>query len=154
MLPEISEAILRLRALRGKIFETLEGLDADALNWSPTDANTNSLFVLATHCIGSEHGWMFETLGHGAKTRNRSAEFAARASNLDALRAEYARVTQETETLLATRSSDDLSRRRENANFGPISERWIILHIIEHYAEHLGQMYLTKQLWEDSKIVR
>jgi hypothetical protein len=25
--------------------------------------------------------------------------------------------------------------------------RWCILHVIEHYAQHLGHMQLTRQLW-------
>ena len=153
MLPEIQEAILHLRDLRAKIFETLDGLNADALNWSPTQEGTNSLFVLATHCIGSEHGWIFEILGRGDKTRNRPTEFMAKGSDLTALRDEYARVTQETEALLATRTLADLWTTRERTNFGDVSERWIVLHVIEHYSEHLGQMYLTRQLWEGRAIV-
>jgi hypothetical protein len=26
--------------------------------------------------------------------------------------------------------------------------RWFVVDIIQHYAEHLGQMRLTRQLWE------
>ena len=149
MLPELQESTEHLRVLRAKIFETLDGLDAEALNWSPTRENTNSLYVLAAHCIGSEHGWMFEILGRGEKTRNRPAEFLARGNDLSALRAEYERVTQETEMLLATRTAEDLLTMRARTNLGEVSERWIVLHVIEHYSEHLGQMYLTRQLWEN-----
>lgn len=154
MLPEISQALANLRDLRTKIFETLNGLDAQALNWSPTTEGTNSLFVLATHCIGSEHGWMFEILGRGEQTRNRAAEFQARGGDLAALREHYALVTQETESLLAARTAEDLYTTRHREGFGEVSERWIVLHAIEHYSEHLGQMYLTRQLWEDRKIVQ
>lgn len=152
MLPEITQALENLRVLRGKIFETLDGLDAGALNWSPTREGTNSLFVLATHCIGSEHGWMFEILGRGEQTRNRPAEFRAQGNDLTALREQYALVTQETETLLAARTPEELATTRYRENFGDVNERWIILHVIEHYSEHLGQMYLTRQLWEQQSI--
>jgi uncharacterized damage-inducible protein DinB len=154
MLPEIAEAIEHLRELRAKVLKTLEGLDADALNWAPTNVATNSLYVLATHCSGSEHGWIFEILGRGEPTRNRSAEFLAQGIDLEGLREQSARVAQETETLLATRTRDDLMTTRYREGFGDVSERWIILHVIEHYSEHLGQMFLTRQLWEDSKIVQ
>lgn len=150
MLPEISEYLEHLRALRGKVLQTLDGPDADALNWTPTGEGTNSLFVLATHCIGSEHGWMFEILGRGEPTRNRPAEFLARGDDLTALREQYARVAQETETLLAARTLDDLTTMRTRTPYGDVSERWIILHVIAHYSEHLGQMFLTRQLWENT----
>lgn len=154
MLSEIQESLEHLRALRAQVLQTLAGLNADALNWSPTRENTNSLYVLATHCIGSEHGWIYEILGRGAQTRNRPAEFgamadlAAQGNELTALRAQYEKVAQETETLLATRTAQDLLTTRYRTPYGDVSERWIILHVIEHYSEHLGQMYLTRQLWE------
>jgi uncharacterized damage-inducible protein DinB len=154
MLPEISEAIEHLRVLREKVLRTLDGLDADAWNWTPTPNATNSLYVLATHCIGSEHGWIYETLGRGEKTRNRPAEFLARANDLNALREQYARVALETETLLVARTPDDLLTTREREDFGAVSERWIMLHVLEHYSEHLGQMYLTRQLWEGRAVVQ
>jgi hypothetical protein len=28
---------------------------------------------------------------------------------------------------------------------------WIVFHVIEHTATHLGHMQLTKQMWEESK---
>jgi len=154
MLAEITEYLEHLRALRGKVLQTLEGLGADALNWTPTNDATNSLFVLATHCIGSEHGWMFEILGRGELTRNRPAEFLARGDDLAALREQYARIARETEALLATRTLDDLLTTRARTPFGDVSERWIILHVLEHYSEHLGQMYLTRQLWEGRALVQ
>ena len=36
-----------------QIVATLDGLEADELNWRPGGAETNSLFVLATHMIGA-----------------------------------------------------------------------------------------------------
>ena len=148
MLPELQETLEHLRVLRAQVLQTLDGLGAEQLNWKPLAEGANSLYVLATHCIGSEHGWIFEVLGGGEKTRNRPAEFLAHGNDVNAIRERYAQVAQETETLLATRTLDDLLTTRERTPFGDVSERWIALHVVEHYSEHLGQMYLTRQLGE------
>ncbi len=148
MIHEISEYLNSIERQRAKIFATLENAPRDAWNWAPTNDETNSLFVLATHVIGSEHGWIFEILGRGAETRNRPAEFLAKGESLDALRAEYERVGNETREIFEHLTEQDLSTTRYRESHGDVSMRWIILHVIEHSSEHLGQMELTKQLWE------
>lgn len=151
MLPEISEYLASLDRQRAKILETLATAPADAWNWAPTGDETNSLYVLAKHCIGSEHGWIFEILGRGEKTRQRETEFLARAESLDDLRAEFQRVANESHEILNGLTNDDLATTRYRESHGEVTVRWIILHVIEHFSEHLGQMYLTKQLWEQNK---
>jgi uncharacterized damage-inducible protein DinB len=151
MLPELDEILRYLTALRAKMLGTLEDAGPAAWNWTPTSDNSNSLYVLATHAIGSEHGWIFEILGQGDKTRDRASEFRAAAHDLGELHASYARVAQETQDLLATLTGDDLVKTRFREGYGQVSGRWILLHVIAHYSEHLGQMYLTKQLWERNR---
>jgi uncharacterized damage-inducible protein DinB len=148
MLPEAQEYLLALQDRRTKIFELLESAPVAAWNWTPTDDETNSLFVLATHVIGSEHGWIYEIVGDGAKTRNRPAEFQAKGESLDALKSEYAHVGQETENVLALLQESDMSTTRYRESHGDVTVRWAILHAIEHMSEHLGQMQLTLQMWE------
>lgn len=150
MLPEMDQAIQHLHGLREHLLKTLEGLDAAALNWTPTAHGTNSLYVLATHSIGSEHGWIAETLAGYPKTRNRAAEFEARGADLAALRQHFAQVARETEAILSARTPEQLATTRPDERRGPVTERWIVLHVISHLSEHLGQMYLTRQLWEQA----
>ena len=157
MLHEVSEYLNSIERQRAKIFATLENAPRESWNWAPSGDETNSLFVLATHVIGSEHGWIFEILGNGAQTRNRPAEFVAMAdiaamgNSLDTLRAEYERVGNETREIFEHLTEQDLSTTRYRESHGDVSVRWIILHVIEHSSEHLGQMELTLQLWEKNK---
>lgn len=148
MLTEISEYLYSIDRQRARILETLETADPASLNWTPTRAETNSLFVLGTHVIGAEHGLIFELLGDGPRTRNRPAEFLAQGTNLDNLRLEYQRVADETRQILTRLTEKDLETTRYREGTGQVTVRWIILHLIKHLSEHLGQMELTKQLWE------
>jgi uncharacterized damage-inducible protein DinB len=148
VLPEIQSYLDTLRELRGNVLRTLEGLDAAGLNWTPTRDQSNSLFVLGTHSIGSEHGWISETLHRGPKTRNRPAEFLEKGKDISALSQQYERTAQETEEILSALTETDLGATREAGRHGTVTARWIILHVVKHYSEHIGQMYLTRQLFE------
>jgi len=143
MLPEVQAYIERLRAARAEVFETLEGSNADALNWHPLPDETNSLFALATHGLGAERRWLHEQVGRQKIERDRAAEFHARGEDVAALRAAYDTVARESEAILARLVETDMEALREKNTV-----RWCILHVIEHYNEHLGQMRLTRQLWE------
>lgn len=148
MLNEISEYLASIDGQHARILRTMEAADPASLNWKPTREETNSLFVLGTHLIGSEHGLIFELLGNGPRTRNRPAEFLAQGTGLDNLRLEYQRVAEETRQILAPLTEEDLNSTRYREGTGQVTVRWIILHLIKHLSEHLGQMELTKQLWE------
>lgn len=148
MLPETESYLEALRELRGNVLKTLEGVDAAGLDWTPTKQETNSLIVLATHLAGSEHGWIFETLHQGDKTRDRASEFRAKGDSVGPLRQDFARIERETLEILSPLTEPDLLTTRRTGNHGTVTLRWIILHVIRHYSEHIGQMYLTRQLLE------
>lgn len=148
MLPEIQNYLDTLADLRTTVLETLEGVSAEGLNWTPTQDRTNSLLILGTHCIGSEHGWIFETLHRGPKTRNRSAEFTVKGDEVGALRQRYAQTASETQEILGALAESDLGTTHEAGRDGTVTTRWILMHVVRHYSEHIGQMYLTRQLFE------
>lgn len=148
MLTENSEFLQSINHQRTKIFAVLEQAPLEALNWAPTNDETNSMYVIGTHVIGSEHGWIYEILGNGEKTRKRSAEFLVKGNGLDSLRVEYQRVAQQTEQVLAGLTEADMTTLRFRESHGDVTVRWILLHVIEHSSEHLGQLELTLQMWE------
>jgi uncharacterized damage-inducible protein DinB len=147
MLSEIETYIERLRELRAQILKTLDGSNADALNWRPTPSESNSLFALATHSLGAERRWLHEVVGLRKIERDRAAEFRARGDDVAALRITYEAVARESEKILARLTEADMETLRGDPPKA-YTVRWCILHVVEHYCEHLGQMYLTRQLWE------
>ena len=148
MLPEVETYIERLRAARAEILKLLEGLSVDALNWQPLPAETNSLYALATHSLGAERYWLHGLVGRRKVERDRAAEFHARGEDIAALRAAYAAAARESEEILARLVESDMAAERGEAPKTRLV-RWCILHVAEHYSEHLGQMRLTRQMWEN-----
>ncbi len=151
MLSETRTYIERLRALRADTLKALDGANARALNWKPTARDTNSLFVLATHLLGSERHWIHRVVGGRAVERDRDAEFRARGKDSANFRAQFDLVAQTSEEVLARLTDADLNAARDTPNYGTVTVRWAIVHLIEHFAEHVGQMNLTRQVWQAQK---
>ncbi len=140
--------IERVREFRSNTLKTLEGVNASGLNWKPTRKDTNSLFVLATHLIGSERFWIHQFVGQREVQRDRDAEFRAQGSGAEALREAFDEVAHTSDEILSALTPADMDVEHQG-NYGTRSVRWAILHMIEHYAEHAGQMSLTRQVWEE-----
>jgi len=148
MLPEAQTYADVLRAARARIWALLDGASRDALDWHPTPDASNSIYALAAHCLGAERRWIHQIVGGRAIVRDRDAEFRALAENLATLQTTYAEVAIQTERILNEATLDTLSEAKSDGK-NSYAARWCILHIVEHYSEHLGQMALTRQLWEN-----
>jgi len=149
MTPSSKTYLEILRARRSDVLKMLDGLNGDALNWRPLTNETNSLYVLALHSLGAERKWIHEIVGGEKIERDRDAELRAHGEDVQALRAMYDAAAKRSEDILARLTESDLETLRPAMRAGEQSVRWCILHILEHYNEHLGQMALTRQLWEN-----
>lgn len=132
--------------------DLVQGLDADALNWSP-GPEMNSIAVLYAHLLDAERFLLAAALGETVE-RDREAAFRYRAPDaaalvqlIDAVEAEsLARIDRLTEDDLATvraPAGDRLNRRYPGA--------WWVLHALGHDREHIGQAMITRQLYEQRR---
>jgi uncharacterized damage-inducible protein DinB len=134
-----------------RAFETvIAGLSVEALNWQPaTDAN--SLTVLVTHAWGAAEAWTLRAAGREME-RDRAAEFRAKAE-LAGLQTLLTGGGARIEAALEAIDPATLGRVRIGPLTQPSSDEeytgaHCVLHAVEHAQEHLGQAYLTRQLWE------
>ncbi len=158
MPPEIQSYLERINGARDQIRALLESLPAndlpEILNWRPiegkNDHATNSLGVLAVHTAGAEHFWIGEVIGGMPPTRDRDEEFRAEVLDLREILKQLDVVAAETRNVMEWLMPANLDEIR-HVRGRDVSVRWIILHIIEHSALHLGHMQLTYQLWVGGK---
>lgn len=150
MLPEIHAYLTDFEELREQIKSLLEGLDPEALDWRPIEGAgelaTNSLTAMVVHLVGSETYWMKEVIGGKKIVRDRDAEFVTKGLSVPEMRAKIeasGKVTREILSALTEKQLEESRKWRDRS----VSVRWGILHVIEHYAQHLGHMQLTRQLW-------
>jgi hypothetical protein len=129
--------------------EIVADLDAEALNWRP-GPDTNSLAVLVIHLLGAVHSCVTTTLGKPID-RDRDAEFRVVASGPEELLAEIDRIDALLPALVDEITAEDLEAMRKRPNDRLNREKsgvWWLFHGMRHAREHIGQMLLTRQMYE------
>jgi uncharacterized damage-inducible protein DinB len=133
--------------------QSLAGAANDALNWRPGGDDTNSLAVLAVHALSSTRSWLSVATGAPLPERDRDAEFEATASDAASLLAWFDGLALECRALLEPAGAIDwraVRRTHPRPDDRPeeVSGAWALLHALEHLREHEGQLFLTRQLWD------
>jgi uncharacterized damage-inducible protein DinB len=141
---EMAMARAWLTHLRESAIYKLDGLADDQLRWAPTPT-ANSLGVIVVHLGYAERLWLraifageemdmawraeMFTLPDGWSVADVIAFYRAETAAADA-------------ALDAATSFDEPSR----AAFRPTTLRWVVTHLIEEIARHLGHMDITREL--------
>lgn len=147
MSTETDAYIERLDYLTDEFKKALQGISAEELDWVPLSTDSNSACVLATHAAGTQSAWIHQIVGGIDINRSRDAEFAAKGATVDELVALLDRTASTSRTVIDGLSTADLHKIHETADGQRVSTRWAILHTLEHIAQHLGHLTLTRQLY-------
>jgi uncharacterized damage-inducible protein DinB len=149
MEPEIQGYLTEFGILRRNIQDTIRGLNDEGANWHPLQKETNSIYAILTHLMGADDFWVHNIILGEEKQRDREADFRA-TGNLGILLTRWENAWNEIESILAKLSHEQLIEVRSFSRSGhreSVTIQWIILHLISHYAIHLGHIQLTRQLW-------
>lgn len=128
------------------VVECLDGLDADALNWRPPAPDTNSLYVIATHVLGNVEESIFQILGGRDVGRRRDREFVAEGPDAQVITQRWQRLRSELQDAIAALTADDLERTYQHPRRGALTGHEVLLLVITHASEHLGEAQLTRML--------
>jgi len=148
MINQFSTAIQTIDSLHEEIIAILESAGPEGWNWKPDFPDNNSLYSIANHTILSQYWWIQENLNQVKIQRDRPAEFTARAETLDELKKLFYDVEALTKQVLEPIPESDLQEQR-SVKGRSVTIEWIVMHVIEHTALHLGHMQITKQLLEN-----
>lgn len=147
MISQFETALKILKDLHGEILSLLEAVGPEGMNWTPEMEDVNSMYAIANHTILSQYWWIQENLNQEVIERNRPAEFTTRADSLECLRVLYNEIETLTQDVLGKILQQETKANRQ-VRERQVTIEWIVLHVIEHTALHLGHMQLMKQLWE------
>jgi hypothetical protein len=128
-----------------QLISTLDGLSEQEINWSPV-ANANSLFVLATHTLGTTAENLLEVLGGQPVHRQREAEFAAQGASLAPIQAQWQNLRAQIETQIAQLDDTRLDQAYDHPRRGRITGRDVLIVVARHSAEHLAHASLTRDI--------
>jgi uncharacterized damage-inducible protein DinB len=138
--------------------ETLElkcsGLDADAMARRSVEPSSMSLLGIVRHMADVERSWFQRFMaGRDAPPRFYSRE--DRDGDFDGAQADPALVEQAwaawreeiafAEEFVAAAPTLDLVSERSDPDRGKMSLRWVLVHMIEEYARHIGHVDLLRE---------
>ena len=134
-----------------KIERCLELLNAEQIWWRP-NSQSNSIGNLLLHLSGNARQWIVCGVGGAADARDRDSEFAQREIiDRDQLLALLRKTLAEVDTALAR---FDLDRLLEKRNIQGLSVTALeaILHVVEHFSMHTGQIILLTKMMANSDL--
>ena len=144
LMQDVSDKIVEMVE---RILACTDGLEEDGINWRPDAAESNSIYVLATHTMGNVRQNVLAVLGGQEDRRDRDAEFVASGDSAAALRQEWAALKPQVQETLGRLGASDLERVHAHPRRGTITGQQVLLLVATHAAEHAGQAELTRDLW-------
>jgi uncharacterized damage-inducible protein DinB len=154
--PLLSAGNATVRRTLAEMRQTVAEFPPKGLNWKPAGEDTNSVAVLATHSLHSTRSWLCTALGETLPDRDRDSEFRVNADDQAALLDLFDRMSSDCIGLFERERTADWGAirsthtRPDASDAVQVPAAWALLHAIEHLREHLGQMQLTRQLWDAS----
>lgn len=147
-----AQIVSLLECIARDAMEQFQDISPEDFNRQLTLPESNSLFVLATHLVGSGEFWVLVMVGQRDIPRNRSSEFVATGSAEDLL-PRYEKWIWDIHEVLDTLPDERLHERAEPPVGHTLSStrtEWsvldVLLHAVEHSALHLGHLQLTRQI--------
>lgn len=146
--PLVQAASMILRDCHERMRKVVQNAPLEALNWRP-GPDTNSIYVILNHALNSEKTWLAHAVGEEFRDRpSRAAEFSVVADDPAVLLRRLDEADADAATYLAKLDSAYFTAEHRRAGGQPVTGAWAFLHALEHPQEHLAQMELTLQWWE------
>jgi hypothetical protein len=138
----------RLQELVKGFNSALEGLPAEALDWSP-GPQMNSLTVLATHSAAAVRYLIGDVIAGDSSHRVREEEFRAVGVGAAALSQRLAAASAYAQDVVTGLTVAELGQQRfspqHNTNY---TVAWCMFRALDHLSEHIAHAQLTRLLWE------
>lgn len=134
-----------------KIERCVALLTDEQIWWRPNE-ESNSIGNLLLHLSGNARQWIVSGLGAASDARDRESEFArreiiARDDLLNLLR----QTTSDVDATLASFDADSLLERKRIQGLD-VTALEAILHVVEHFAMHTGQIILLTKMMANADL--
>lgn len=147
----IQNAVFRLDESNRMVRKCFEEL-SDADMWKRPNAASNSVGNLVLHLCGNITQYAISALSGSDDRRQRAAEFAAREGGTKAaLLATLLDTVERAKVVIQSMDAESLLRVRSVQGFH-FSGTGIVLHVVEHYSYHTGQIAFWTKLLKDKDL--
>lgn len=147
----IAQSISRFEENTPKIEKCLSELSEDEL-WRRPNASSNSAGNIILHLCGNITQYILSSLGNIEDKRERDKEFTStrvlnKAELLEKLRSTIRGAVK----IMRSLNDDDLLQRHSVQGYD-LSAIGIIIHVVEHYSYHTGQIIYWTKLIKDKDL--
>lgn len=153
--PRVADYYSMMEKTREKLIERVQGLEMKQLDFTPISDRIESIGTLLLHIAAVEWSWIFEDINgqtmdyekwkYGFALRERIPQIYGKDISfyLDRLGEVRGAVFKKLKSL-----SDDQLRSLIEVDDVVVSIEWILFHLIEHEAIHIGQVSILLRLME------
>jgi uncharacterized damage-inducible protein DinB len=147
----ISQAIFRIEENTPRIKNCLLQL-SDEEAWKKPNSSSNSVGNLILHLCGNITQYILSSLGGKQDIRVRDEEFSATGGfTRDELIGKITSTVNDAVKIIHHTGEKELSEAREVQGFN-LSGIGIIMHVVEHYSYHTGQIALWTKILKDKDL--
>ncbi|MHA2071404.1 MAG: DinB family protein [Candidatus Thorarchaeota archaeon] len=152
--PRVAFLFSMMDKTRSRLLRVVEDLPDDVLDYSPDLKRIETIGTLLLHIAAVEWSWIFEDIdGEEMDYEKWKHAFALREENLPQLTKQGLQfyidrlIEVRSEVFVRLRNLDDsnLHTLVEVGN-AEVSIEWILFHLLEHEAMHIGQISILKRL--------
>lgn len=141
-----AESLRRLEEGEARIMKCLGLLTAEQV-WHRPNERVASVGNLVLHLCGNVDQWINSALGGAPDCRRRELEFTTAMVPVAELRARLETTLSKARSTIAAMSESDLTRTWSVQGFQETGTG-IILHVVEHFSYHVGQITLHTKLMQ------
>ena len=147
----IDQAILRFEENAPRIEKCLNELTEEEV-WKRPNDSSNSIGNLIIHLCGNISQYIISSLGEKEDNRDRDAEFSIREGySKKQLMEMLHNVEKQSVNIIKSISEESLLKVRSVQGF-EFSGIGIIIHVVEHYSYHTGQIAFWTKLLKDKDL--
>ncbi|MFW9768174.1 MAG: DinB family protein [Candidatus Thorarchaeota archaeon] len=153
--PRIGQLYSMMERTRENLLRRIESLSKETIDFTPKPRLIESIGTLLIHIAAIEFSWIFEDIvGKEMEYEKWKYGFSLR-ENIDQIEGEDVEfylsrlneVRREVFDFLKTLSDKDLDSLVD-VESEKVSVEWILFHLIEHEAMHIGQVSVLMRLWK------
>jgi len=147
----IEQSLIKIDEYTGKIEQCLEELTEEEIWLQPNDSS-NSVGNLMLHLNGNITQYIVSSLGSREDMRERDKEFNTREGyDKNELRRMLSSLISEIKSIINNLTNEDLLKVRSVQGF-ELSGLAIVLHVVEHYSYHTGQIVFWTKLLKNKDL--
>ncbi|MDW7690552.1 DinB family protein [Flammeovirgaceae bacterium SG7u.111] len=147
----VEQSIFRLKENLGKIEKCVAELSEEEI-WKRPNESSNSVGNLIVHLCGNVTQYIISSLGEKEDLRERNKEFEAKGGWSKAeLLAKLSTTVREASEVISTMDEETLLKMRSVQGY-EFSSLGNILHVVEHFSYHSGQIAFWVKLLKDKDL--